>query len=91
MIFTFRPVRIDHGNLFKQISKIGEELEEARTEWHRAMEDGRDPLKDVPTLIELVDTLHACETALRMYDSRLLDYAIAEVVRKNLDRGYYYE
>lgn len=43
----------------------------------------------LPYTIELMDVIHACETALREFEPRHLDAAKMLVIRKNDDRGYY--
>lgn len=43
----------------------------------------------LPYAMELMDVIHACETALREFDPCQLDRIKALVIRKNDDRGYY--
>ena len=38
---------------------------------------------------ELMDVIHACETALREFPVEVLDDVKREVIAKNNDRGYY--
>lgn len=40
-------------------------------------------------IMELLDCIHACETALSEFDDDAIDYAWERVVMKNADRGYY--
>lgn len=52
----------------------------------------RDQFSDdgmLPYVMELMDVIHACETALREFDPQTLDRIKALVISKNDDRGYY--
>ena len=44
---------------------------------------------DIAYAMELMDTIHACETALRELPESLLSSIKEAVVRKNAERGYY--
>lgn len=63
-----------------QALKIIEEAEEAMK-----VRDGY----DIAYAMELMDTIHACETALRELPESLLTNIKYSVVRKNYERGYY--
>lgn len=56
----------------------------AHIAFERRGEDGL-----LPYAMELMDVIHACETALREFEPRQLDAAKMLVIRKNDDRGYY--
>ena len=46
---------------------------------------------DEKFIVELLDCIHACETALAEFDDALIDEAWAKVIWKNAERGYYGE
>lgn len=71
---TNAPTRRD------QALKIIEEAEEAMK-----VRDGY----DIAYAMELMDTIHACETALRELPESLLTDIKGAVIRKNSERGYY--
>lgn len=70
----------------QEYGKVAEESIEALNAW--AAEESIEACA-----MELFDVMHACETCLRMLDRRYpeldLDVACAEVIKKNLRRGYY--
>lgn len=68
----------------EQARAILREAAEARTAFDEIGEDGM-----LPYVMELMDVIHACETALREFDPRQLDAIKALVIKKNDDRGYY--
>lgn len=88
MRYVFPAVTFE-TTLAEQLSKIAEEHAETCNELLRAKDQGRDELQDMPTLLELVDVYHACETALRMFPKSLVAYAVDMVYEKNEARGYY--
>lgn len=66
-----------------QIMKIDEELEEARNAYF-----GND--NEIPYGVELMDIIHAAETALRMnFTDEEVDNLYNLAVSKNAKRGYY--
>lgn len=67
-----------------QVAAIMREADEARIAFDSAWKDGL-----LPYVMELMDVIHACETALREFDPRQLDAIKALVIKKNDDRGYY--
>ena len=75
-------VPVDKDTRKSQIAKIVEEASE---------------VVDAPTpngylmfyAEDLMDVIHACETALREFDQSRLDYVKELVIEKNEDRGYY--
>lgn len=80
MRYNFPPIKgIENIPLSKQLQKIAEEcqeLVEAKTELEQ--------------LEELLDLLHAVETALRIFEQFAnVDQMIELVIEKNKERGYY--
>lgn len=67
-----------------QTLAILREAAEARIAFDEIGKDGM-----LPYVMELMDVVHACETALREFEPRQLDAIKALVIRKNDDRGYY--
>lgn len=77
-----------------QLAKIEEEIAEVR----QAVKEPPET-REIDTMVELFDVIHACETALRMvaeeagycYDGYCpqLDEAFERVISKNAERGYY--
>lgn len=61
-------------------------VEEAK-EYAEELENGN----AYDALVELLDTIHACETMLRRYDEDVVLRAKIDVLRKNMNRGYYSE
>ena len=68
----------------EQVQSILREANEARTAFDEIWWNGM-----LPYVMELMDVIHACETALREFEPRHLDAAKMLVIRKNDDRGYY--
>lgn len=62
-----------------QVAAIMREADEARIAFDSAWKDGL-----LSYVMELMDVIHACETALREFDA-----IKALVIKKNDDRGYY--
>lgn len=75
-----RWIPTDKRTRSEQALKIVEEAAEAMN-----MRDGY----DIAYAMELMDTIHACETALRELPESLLSSIKEAVVRKNAERGYY--
>lgn len=69
---------------YEQVCAVLSEAREAKVAFERRSEDGM-----LSYVMELMDVIHACETALREFDPRHLDAAKMLVIRKNDDRGYY--
>lgn len=77
------PPYVGGNDLASQIDKIASEVEEVR-----------DAMKEnymQAVIVELMDIVHAAETALRQLElqSYTLHAAKRDVIRKNLNRGYY--
>lgn len=75
------PEIAEKPGLSEELEHIAQELEEVRTAGN-----------DTETAIELMDTIHACETALRIMADALpfpLDRYKRAVIEKNARRGYY--
>lgn len=68
----------------EQVQSILREANEARTAFDEICWNGM-----LPYVMELMDVIQACETALREFEPRHLDAAKMLVIRKNDDRGYY--
>lgn len=91
----------DTLSMMQQLDKVIEECEEARVEafnvWTNKKEPGRAVL--VPSISrqeaeqrlrrELLDTIHACETALRAWPPYTVAMDRDWVIEKNAARGYY--
>lgn len=67
-----------------QVAAIMREADEACIAFEPEWKDGL-----LSYAMELMDVIHACETALREFEPRQLDAIKALVIRKNDDRGYY--
>lgn len=69
----------------QQIEQIDEEVEEARRAYY---ESGN----EIPYGVELMDVIHAAETALRMtFNDSEVSHLHDLVIEKNRKRGYYDE
>lgn len=69
----------------QQVEKIAEEVEEARKAYY-----GSD--SEIPYGVELMDVIHAAETALRMnFNDDEVSHLYGLAVEKNRKRGYYDE
>ena len=67
-----------------QTRAVLQEAHEAREAFERRGEGGM-----LAYVMELMDVIHACETALREFDPCHLDAIKSLVIRKNDERGYY--
>ena len=83
--FNFPPYREipkTRGGRVHQTAKIRLEAKEASEAAH---------MDELSYVMELMDVIHAAETALREFDFELLDHAKDMVIRKNRNRRYYRE
>lgn len=86
--FPCVPIPASGKNIREQMLKVCEEAREACESWSTPSGYIGD------TVAELLDTIHACETALRMIEDFFyvdVDETAKKVIKKNLDRGYYDE
>lgn len=67
-----------------QMKKIIEEVKEAADEQAYIT-----PFDPYTYIAEVMDVIHACETALREFPAEVLDSVKRDVVSKNYERGYY--
>lgn len=75
------------GNDFERINqllKVRKEVDETFRAFEHRGEDGM-----LPYAMELMDVIHACETALREFEPHQLDAIKALTIKKNDDRRYY--
>ena len=72
------------GQRIRQTRKVAEEVVEAL---HAVDQWGDENVSGY--VMELLDVVHACETALREFPEDMLDAAKRKVVMKNYARGYY--
>ena len=77
----FSPVNNGGYTRRGQADQITQEAAEAFSAAERGDERGY--------LVELLDCIHACETALAEFDDAAISEAWREVVDKNAERGYY--
>ena len=82
--FNFPKYRSIPYNRRERVAQAKHIRQEARETVHEAVSDD-----EFAMLVEAMDTIHAAETLLRPYPQRVLDNAMAEVIRKNEERGYY--
>ena len=77
-------------NLRSQLDKILSEYREAKSQEIRYRCGGKDIIERQALGMELLDIIHATETALRMEftDEEVEDYR-AKVIEKNANRNYY--
>lgn len=79
----FAPVNDDEYTRRGQADQITQEAAEAFSA-AEADDEGR-------YIVELLDCIHACETALAEFDDSAISKAWWEVLNKNAERGYYDE
>lgn len=92
MFYRFPEMKgIPKRTMHDQIQKIKEELQEVEDAYNSYADGDRTRSREVLGL-ELIDVIHATETALRIAftDSEVDDLA-EKVIKKNEDRGYYKE
>lgn len=86
--WQFPPCRkyipISNPEREEQCGKIGEESFEVFAAFRQ-----RDLFGIEPYIMELMDEIHACETALREFPPAILDEVKRRVVEKNENRRYY--
>ena len=88
-VYRFPPVITDN-DLRQQIQKILTELKEAKSAEIRYRCSGKERIEKTALGMELLDIIHATETALRMeYTEDEVDELRAKVIEKNANRGYY--
>lgn len=86
--FAHKPFYVD-----AQIEKIESEIREAKDAL-RDLERAGGPMRVRALASEIMDVVHACETALRMIDDSFevnLDVVREITIEKNRVRGYYAE
>ena len=88
-IYRF-PAVITDNDLRDQIKKIHTELKEAKSAEIRYRCSGKERIEKTSLGMELLDIIHAVETALRMeYTEEEVEELRAKVIEKNGNRGYY--
>lgn len=90
-IYRFPAFKInDEMDLRSQIQKILTELKEAKSAEIRYRCSGKERIEKTALGMELLDIIHATETALRMeYTEDEIEDLIEKVIEKNSNRGYY--
>lgn len=88
-IYRF-PAVVTDNTLREQIDKIKTEWREAKSAEIRYRCGGREAIEKQALGMELLDIIHAVETALRMeYTEEEIEELKAKVIEKNANRGYY--
>lgn len=88
-IYRF-PAVITGNDIRDQIQKIHTELKEAKSAEIRYRCCGKERIEKTALGMELIDIIHAVETALRMeYSEEEVEELAAKVREKNARRGYY--
>lgn len=85
--FNFPPAKFVPPEGLTRSGQADHIVEEAAELYAESTSD-----KEVPPeryIEELLDCIHACETALREFDAASIDKAMRAVVEKNQKRGYY--
>lgn len=88
-IYRF-PAMVTDNNLRDQMQKILTELKEAKSAEIRYRCGGREETEKLALLMELLDIIHATETAIRIeYTEDEVEIGRQKVIEKNARRGYY--
>lgn len=88
-IYRF-PAVVTDNNLREQLQKILTEYKEAKSAEIRYRCNGKERVEKTAFGMELLDIIHATETALRMeYTEEEVEELRARVIEKNGNRGYY--
>ena len=90
-IYRFPAFKVDDDmNLRSQIDKIKTELREAKSAEIRYRCNGKEGIEKTALGMELLDIIHATETALRMeYTEEEVEDLRNKVIVKNQARNYY--
>lgn len=90
-IYRFPAFKItDDMDIRSQITKIHTELKEAKSAEIRYRCCGKERIEKTALGMELLDIIHATETALRMeYTEEEVEELRAKVIEKNANRMYY--
>lgn len=90
-VYRFPALVVDEDcNLKTQINKVKSELAEAKRAEITYRCAGRGKIHKTALGVELLDIIHAVETALRMeFDDAEVEELRAKVIEKNGRRGYY--
>jgi len=80
MRYNFPEIKNKPASLIQQLNKIVEEAAEVIK--------ARD---DIERLYEVLDLMHACETYVRIMESKgvAIDKLVEFIIKKNKERGYY--
>lgn len=89
--YRFPPMaRVDGIDAYEQLGKVKDELREAKAAYYAHKYGEPDGGKREAYGMELLDVIHATETALRMeFDDDEVERLRAGVIYKNARRGYY--
>lgn len=89
-VYRFPAYKTDGIGLKDQIKKIHTELKEAKSAEIRYRCGGREKIEKNALGMELLDIIHATETALRIeYTQEEVEELRAKVIEKNARRNYY--